>query len=50
MPAFMPAGNSAWMPGIVSRTWRITSSELAVGSTHTPMNTAVSPLKRTSSS
>ena len=28
----------------------ITSSELAVGSTQTPMNIAVSPLKRTSSS
>ena len=27
----------------------MTSSELAVGSTQTPMNTAVSPLKRTSS-
>ena len=50
MPACMPAGSSAWIPGIASRTSRITSSEFAVGRTHTPMNTAVSPLKRTSSS
>ena len=47
-PTFMPAGSCAWMPGIASRTCAITSSELAVGSTQTPMNVAVSPLKRTS--
>ena len=48
MPAFIPAGSSAWMPGIASRTRLITSSVLAVGSTQMPMKTAVSPLKRTS--
>ena len=50
MPTFMPVGNCAWIPGIASRTRPITSSELAVGSTHTPMKVAVSPLKRTSCS
>ena len=50
MPTVMPAGSCAWIAGISSRTWRMTSSELAVGSTQTPMNVAVWPLKRTSSS
>ena len=50
IPAFIPAGSCAWMPCIASRTRPMTSSELAVGSTQTPMNVAVSPLKRTSSS
>ena len=36
--------------GISARTCPITSSELAVGSTQIPMNVAVSPLNRTSSS
>ena len=48
MPAFIPAGSCAWMPGIASRTRPITSSVLAVGSTQMPMKIAVSPLKRTS--
>ena len=39
-----------WISGMASRTCLITSSEFAVGSTHTPMKVAVSPLKRTSSS
>ena len=46
----IPVGNCAWIPGMASRTLLITSSELAVGSTHTPMKVAVSPLKRTSES
>ena len=50
MPTFIPVGNCAWMPGIASRTLLITSSELAVGSTQTPMKVAVSPLNRTSES
>ena len=50
MPSFIPAGIWASIPGIWARTWRMTSSEFAVGSTQIPMNVAVSPLKRTSSS
>ena len=50
MPAVIPAGSCAWIPGIASRTRPMTSSALAVGSTQTPMKVAVSPLKRTSSS
>ena len=50
MPTFMPVGNWARISGMAARTFLITSSELAVGSTHTPMNVAVSPLKRTSCS
>ncbi len=50
MPAFIPVGSWAWMSGITSRTFLITSSEFAVGSTHTPMNVAACPLKRTSES
>ena len=50
MPTFIPAGTCASIPGIASRTRPITSSALAVGRIQTPMKTAVSPLKRTSSS
>ena len=46
----MPAGSWAWMSGITSRTFLITSSEFAVGRTQTPMNVAACPLKRTSES
>ena len=49
-PTFIPAGTEAFISGRASRTLRITSSELAVGSTQTPINVAVSPLKRTSCS
>ena len=50
IPTFIPRGNCAWISGIAARTLPITSSELAVGSTQTPMKVAVSPLKRTSCS
>ena len=50
MPSFMPAGSWAWICGMASLTFPMTSSEFAVGSTQMPMNVAVSPLKRTSSS
>ena len=50
MPTFMPAGSCAWISGIASRTCLMTSSVFAVGSTQMPMNVAVWPLKRTSSS
>ena len=36
------------MFAISARTRAMTSSELALGSTHTPMNVAFFPLKRTS--
>jgi hypothetical protein len=48
MPAFIPAGSCAVIPGMASRTRPITSSALAVGSTQIPMKMADSPLKRTS--
>ena len=50
MPTFMPAGSCDWICGSASRTFFTTSSELAVGSTHTPMNVADSPLNRMSCS
>ena len=50
MPTFMPTGSWRSMSGMSLRTSRITSSELAVGSTQTPMNVARSPSKRTSAS
>ena len=43
----MPVGSSRWIAAISARTRSITSSELAFGSTHTPMNTASSPENRT---
>ena len=46
----MPAGSRSWMPFSSSRTRAITSSELAEGSTQTPMKVAVWPSNRTSSS
>ena len=46
--ACMPVGSSFWMMSISLRTRSMTSSELAFGSTQTPMKTAVSPEKRTS--
>ena len=46
----MPVGRSFWMLSISVRTARITSSELALGSTQMPMKTASSPEKRTSES
>ena len=49
-PTFMPAGSCARICGIASRTFAITSSVFAVGSTQTPMNVAASPLKRMSCS
>ncbi len=48
MPPVMPAGSWAWISGMASRTWPITSRVLAVGSTQMPMKVAASPLKRTS--
>jgi hypothetical protein len=48
--ACMPAGSSRSICAISWRTRAITSSELALGSTHTPMNTAFSPDMRTSES
>jgi len=48
MPTFMPTGSSVSSSCTASRTWRMTSSAFAVGSTHTPMNVAVSPLNPTS--
>ena len=45
---FMPVGSSARTSSISLRTLAMTSTELALGSTHTPMNTARLPERRTS--
>ena len=49
-PSFIPAGSCARISGMASRTFAMTSSVFAVGSTQTPMNVADSPLKRMSCS
>ncbi len=49
-PTFMPTGSCAWISLTASRTRPMTSSELAVGSTQTPMKVEFWPLKRTSES
>ena len=46
--ARMPDGSSFWIVFTSSFTRPMTSSELAFGSTQTPMNTAFWPEKRTS--
>ncbi len=46
--ASMPLGSSFLMLSTSLRTRAMTSTELALGSTHTPMNTAFLPEKRTS--
>ena len=48
MPTLIPAGSCSRICGSASRTFAMTSSVFAVGSTHTPMNVADSPLKRMS--
>ena len=48
MDPFSPAGSWAWMEIISLRTRLMTSNALALGSTQMPMNTARSPLNRTS--
>ena len=45
-PTFMPTGSCASICGSAARTRAMTSSEFAVGNTHTPINVAVSPLNR----
>ncbi len=47
---FMPVGRSAWIDAISFRTFAMTSSELALGKTQTPMKTAFLPEKWTSMS
>ena len=46
--AFMPVGRSALIFSVSTVTALMTSSEFEFGRTHTPMNTAVLPEKRTS--
>ena len=48
--AVMPVGSSVWMISSSLRTRAMTSTEFALGSTHTPMNVALVPEKRTSCS
>ena len=48
--AVMPVGSSVWTISSSFRTRAMTSTELALGSTHTPMNVALVPEKRTSCS